>query len=88
MVSRPPSSSFLSLSLSLPFKVGRIVKITHPFVKLSMGKAEEMKIKKLHIENYKSLKTGDVELSKDVNLFVGKKAMNGEAIEEADRCTI
>lgn len=31
-----------------------------------------MKIKKLHIEKYKSLEKVDVELSKDVNIFIGK----------------
>lgn len=31
-----------------------------------------MNIKKLHIENYKSLKTVDVELNEGVNIFIGK----------------
>ena len=31
-----------------------------------------MKIKKLHIENYKSLKIVDFELNEDVNIFIGK----------------
>lgn len=31
-----------------------------------------MKIKKLHIENYKSLRRVDIEFSKDLNIFIGK----------------
>lgn len=44
-----------------------------------------MKIKRLHIENYKSLKNVDFELNEDVNVFIGKNNSGKSNLIEALR---